>query len=61
MSRIVILRASISIQKLKKKKTGSNAMMGDFPLGLFVYVYLIGNKIGTEEAQTHLQKVVLQP
>lgn len=36
-------------------------MMGDFPLGLFVYVYLIGNKIGTEEAQTHLQKVVLQP
>ena len=61
MSRIVILRASISIQKLKKKKIGSNAMMGDFPLGLFVYVYLIGNKIGTEEAQTHLQTVVLQP
>ena len=36
-------------------------MMGDFPLGLFVYVNLICNKIGTEEAQTHLQKVVLQP
>lgn len=38
-------------------------MMGDFPLGLFVYVYLIGSKVGTEEAeaQTHLQKVVLQP
>lgn len=57
------MRASISIQKSrkKKKKTGSNAMMGDFPLGLFVYVNLICNKIGTEEAQTHLQKVVLQP
>ena len=35
-------------------------MLGDFPLGLFFYVYLICNKIGTEEAQTHLQEVVLQ-
>lgn len=36
-------------------------MMGDFLLGVFVYVYLICNTIGEEEAQTHLREVVLQP
>lgn len=39
---------------IQKWKIGTSVLMGDFPLGQFVYVYLIGNKIGTEEAQTHL-------
>lgn len=46
---MVILRDSNKIQKLKK--IGSNTMMGGFPLGLFIYVYLICNKIETEAAQ----------
>lgn len=46
---MVILKDSNKIQKLTK--IGSNAIMGGFPLGLFIYVYLTCNKIKTEEAQ----------
>lgn len=47
--------------EIKKKNRQQCYMMGDFLLGVFVYVYLICNTIGEEEAQTHLREVVLQP
>lgn len=50
---MVILRHSNKYLEIKKK-IGSNAMMGDFTLELFVFVYLICNKIGKGDAQIHL-------
>lgn len=43
------------------KKIGSNALRGDFPLRLFVSIYLMCSKIGTEKAQIHLQAFVYNP
>lgn len=57
---MVILRGSNKYSEIKKK-ISSDTKKGDSPLGRFVYVYLTCNKIETEEAQTHLQEVVLQP
>jgi hypothetical protein len=53
---MVILKDSNKCSEIKR--VGWNAVMGDLPMGLFVYVNLI-YKQSTEEAQIYLQEFII--